>query len=148
MNRADKNNLLGQIGENIVYNYLRSADLNAFLSEDPYDSEKDIRVVEGRKEYTVEVKTQERFHMEAAFTVRTNQLKKCLSVDFLFFVETPSRDDYRVKVWYAPKREYTIYRTRDDREMILFPIDQMVPVATISETKLCDKMKKLSCSKW
>lgn len=80
----DKNKVLGNLGEEIVLDRLkRFSNLNNIhLSYDLYDSEKDIVFGDG----IVEVKTQVPFISKKAFTIRPNQLQKCLNVDHLFFV--------------------------------------------------------------
>lgn len=80
----DRNKALGNLGEEIVLDRLQrfSNRNNIQLSYDPYDSEKDI-VFDGG---IVEVKTQVPFISKKAFTIRPNQLQKCLNVDHLLFV--------------------------------------------------------------
>lgn len=138
--------MMGQLGEKIVKHY---AQQNGLLVEDSlsmYDSEKDLKI-NGR---TAEVKTQMRFFTQNAFTVKENQVRKCLNADLLYFVESPSRDDTSIKVWECSKedRQFRTYRTRDGRTMKLLDVDDMELIYVLDDPKIVREMKSFSNSEW
>lgn len=138
MTKEQKMDALGLAGEKIVTNMLNSLSdkLKIEHSIDKFDSEKDM-LVDG---YTVEVKTQVPFLMKNAFTFKPNQLKKCRSVDVLYFVSVPPpnhQDKWAGWIFRAdPKKfRYQNYTTKDGRNMILVPREQsgMFPVQKMSD---------------
>jgi hypothetical protein len=80
----DRKATLGTMGEKIVSNYYSRAGNIVEHSIDPYDSHKDL-LVDGKK---VEVKTQTRFVMKDCFTLKLNQIKKC--INGFYIVECPT----------------------------------------------------------
>lgn len=131
---------LGAIGESIVAYYT-----NATLSENKYDMEKDMILENGKK---IEVKTQNRHPWRHEFTVNTaysNQLKKCLEVDHLMFVEYDSSDE--VKIWECVDRSYNVFTTKSGRRMAGWPIKDMILYKTIVKPELAAAMRALSQSK-
>jgi hypothetical protein len=125
MNKTELMNEMGLAGEKIIINYLSEDGCKIKSSVDKYDSEKDL-LVDGKK---AEVKTQVPFIMKKAFTFKPNQLRKCRSVDVLYFVCVPAPrhsfkwEGYIFKV--DPKKFVTEnYKTKDGRDMILIPIEQ------------------------
>src|ERR1035437_9950264 len=89
-------NMMGDIGEALI-----CANFGGRLSTNKYDQEKDLIIVAtGEK---VEVKTQVRYRLKAMMTVQPNQLRKCLEVDRLMFVEYDDTDD--VRIWECVRRE-------------------------------------------
>ena len=84
--------VLGTIGE-IYYQAL----FGGLLSEYKFDGEKDLLQKDGK---FVELKTQSRYRPSDAFTVnkaKVNNLKKCLYVDRLIFIEYSLSDT--IMVW-------------------------------------------------
>lgn len=131
---------LGDIGEAIVAYYV-----DGVLSENKYDMKKDMVLSNGE---FAEVKTQNRHKWRHEFTVNlahSNQLKKCVSVDRLFFVEYDDSDD--IRVWECTNREYSTFTTKDGREMAGWPIKYMTLFKTITEASLARRMRQLSQSK-
>ena len=80
----DRKATLGTMGEKIVSNYYSRAGNTVEHSIDPYDRHKDL-LVDGKK---VEVKTQTRFVMKDCFTLKLNQIKKC--INGFYIVECPT----------------------------------------------------------
>ena len=80
----DRKAVLGTIGEKIVSNYYSRAGNIVEHSIDPFDSHKDLLVEVER----VEVKTQTRYYTKDCFTLKTNQLKKCMNG--FYIVECPT----------------------------------------------------------
>lgn len=80
--------IVGNIGEKIIANEFTKRKHSVEITLDPYDSTKDL-LVDGDKR--VEVKTGAPFvynklFKEGNLAFRKNQLRKCRSVDMLFFV--------------------------------------------------------------
>lgn len=136
---------LGKLGEDLV-----ASILGGKLSENKYDTVKDMTAL-GKN---VEVKTQNR-HPNGSFTVNAQHqtnLRKCLSVDRLIFVEYDSTPN--IKIYECTDREnYTMVSTRptqyepNGRVMVCWPISKMTHLRTISNPVLAQEMRELSGSK-
>lgn len=144
MNREDKINELGLMGEKVVINYLSSLGYIIEQSIDKYDSEKDL--LSNNKK--IEVKTQVPFIKEKALTFKPNQLRKCQNVEELYFVTVPSSTySYKWSGWIFkvdPKSfKHRTYRTRDGRDMILVNIEQeaVTPVHKIKDEYVKELIK-------
>ena len=112
---------LGDMGERIVANYLNEKGCKVKLSTDPYDSKKDMRV-DGK---TCEVKTQVPYVLKNGFTIKPNQLPKCLNADYFVIVQAPCDYLDKAAIWKIKKGfKYRSIITKDGREMILIPWDQ------------------------
>jgi|TARA_B110000211_G_C13544790_1_gene320972 hypothetical protein len=112
---------LGDMGERIVANYLNEKDCKVKLSTDPYDSKKDMRV-DGK---TCEVKTQVPYVFKDGFTIKPNQLPKCLDADHFLIVQAPCTRLDKAAIWSIREGfKYELIKTKDGREMILIPWDQ------------------------
>ena len=85
MERHQAIDILGRTGEKIIANMLIELGLNVQESIDHFDREKDF-LVDGKK---VEVKTEQPYVLMNCFSFRENQLRKCRSVDVLYFVSIP-----------------------------------------------------------
>ena len=150
-----KMQMLGNYGERIVGEVLRSIGYDVVYSDDPYDRKKDMTV----NGSTVEIKTQVPFYSERAFSVKGNQLQKCNSVDYIVFVAVPSMNMtgigrgnsidgniYTVDPQVAKWRRRT---TNDGRLMYLMDINQ--PGVTlchkITNQKILNSLTKLTVSK-
>lgn len=152
---------IGQVGEKIIRNYL--GKLKGVKVEDSinvFDSEKDavievevteddlqdsgsatIRAIYTDEEgktfilKTVEIKTCTPFVTKKAVTIRKKQLKKCRSVDELYFVTVPIKGfEYEYSGWilkFDPKTFHYDPKKVDDakepcgfREMCIIPVRQ------------------------
>ena len=137
---------LGKIGETLV-----SKLLNATLSENKYDTVKDMVELDGTN---VEVKTQNR-HPRGFFTInvehKTN-MNKCLTVDRLIFVEYDSTNT--IKIFECTDRSYEFIQTKPTlrepmgRIMAGFPISKMTLLKSIDDSNLASEMRSLSGSKF
>jgi hypothetical protein len=85
MTPSQRKEMLGAVGEGLVRRFFESQGLKVTMSEDKYDSEKDM-VVDGK---TVEVKTMLPIYKFKAFCLPVQQSRKCESVDRLIFIEVP-----------------------------------------------------------
>ena len=136
----DNKTSLGLAGEKIVRNYLTSQGHQVLDSVDPYDSTKDLKV-DGK---TLEVKTQVPFVFKRSFTVKPNQLKKCLNVDSLIFVQAPC-DKWEQCAIYQIKKgfSYSNYTTKDGTEMILIPMKDKTVVKLVEFKKQSEQYRTL-----
>ena len=145
MNKEELMNELGLAGEKIVINMLSGEGCRIESSINKYDSEKDL-MVDGQ--YKVEVKTQVPFIMKNSFTFKPNQLRKCRSVDVLYFVSVPAprhTDKWAGWIFRVEPKNFvtTTYRTKDGREMILINREQpaLIPVKKMSDEEARELQK-------
>jgi hypothetical protein len=141
-----KMNQLGIAGEKLVSNFFRRLGHKVEESLSTYDRVKDM-IVDGE---TCEVKTQQPFHTENAFTMKENQLTKCRNVAKLIFVEAPSRNSNSIKIWDVPKenRKFRIRVTEDGRTMYLLDKGRMDLLDKIEDAVIVNEMKSFSNSSW
>ena len=146
MNSELKMNMMGAAGEKIVSNFFRSIGRIVEESLSTYDNVKDM-TIDGE---TCEVKTQQLFHTENAFTMKKNQLTKCKNVDKLIFVEAPGPKSQCAYIWEAPKkyRKFRIRITKDGRNMYLLGRENMILLTSITDKVLINEMKGFSNSTW
>lgn len=145
MNKHEKMNATGMLGERLVAKYFRDKGHTVEESLDMYDSIQDMHI-DGQN---CEVKTQQPWHNENSFTIRENQLEKCVCADRLIFVETPSvYNDYTVQLWEFPrgKRQPKTKTTKAKRTMYLFNKDKGVLLQKITDEKIIDQFKRYSLS--
>jgi hypothetical protein len=131
---------LGTIGE-IYY----QAVFGGLLSEYKYDGQKDLIQEDGLH---VEIKTQSRLRGSDAFTVKktdVNNLKKCLYVDRLIFIEY-SLSDIIIIYECTNRRSVFSMTMNDDRLMACWPIDEMQILKKIKHPKLAAIMREFSKS--
>lgn len=132
--------ILGDIGE--VWYHVH---FGGTPSTNKYDSDKDHTDTDGTK---VEIKTQSR-HPYGCFTLDTaqkNQLKKCLEVDKLIFIEYSLSDTIVVYECTDRRGCYTTM-TEDGRRMACWPIEDLVIVTKYKNKKLAALMRNFSKSK-
>jgi hypothetical protein len=137
--------ILGRTGEKIIANLLNGLGLKVEESINHYDSEKDF-LVDGKK---VEVKTEQPYVMKNAFSFREKQLRKCRSVDVLYFVSVPPllNLDYKWGGWIfrAVPQDFTYYSytTRSGLKMYAVPIEQeaVVPVCKMKDHEIQELLK-------
>lgn len=147
LSENDKKTKTGELGERLVARYYRANGHNVEESLNLFDHTKDMTI----DEETCEVKTQIPWIKEDSFTIKENQVKKCLSVDRLIFVETPSKfNNYQVEIYEFPKekREPKVKVTRDNRKMILFEKKKGVLLTTITDDDIVNQFKRYSLSEW
>lgn len=101
----------GDLGEKLVAKYYRNIGSSVEESLDLFDYEKDMMI----NNQSCEVKTQQRWHLQRAFTIKPNQVKKCEDVDLLVIVETPSKyNNMSVVLYEFPKDKRKFYRKQTD----------------------------------
>lgn len=143
-----KTKLTGNLGEKLVAKYFRNKGLLVEESIDMFDQKKDMIVDE---KYTCEVKTQQVWHRENAFTVKPNQILKCMEVDLLIFVETPSKyNGNTVSMYQLPKdkRRARLDVTRDGRTMYLFSKSDTYLLDVIKDPVVVRQFNKYTISTW
>ena len=131
--------MVGDLGE-IVF----QACFGGIMSDDQFDSTKDL-VLDGK---TVEIKTQCRYKNIDAFTVNkahSTNLRKCLTVDRLIFVEYDSTNE--ITFFECTDREYFTVKTASGKMMACFPIDKMVVLKKLKNSKLANLFRCYSSSK-
>ena len=139
----------GDLGERLVARYFRNLGLHVEESIDLFDQKKDMVI--GLGKHTCEVKTQQLWHKENAFTVKPGQIAKCRDVDILIFVETPSKYNGNVVNLYdfpKDKRETRSLRTRDGRTMHLFKKENARLLDTISDSLIVDQFNRYTLYTW
>jgi hypothetical protein len=144
MTKEELMNELGLMGEKIVINLLNEEGRKVKTSIDKYDSEKDL-LADGKK---VEVKTQVPFIMKNSFSFKPNQLRKCRSVDELYFVSVPAgrhMDKWEGWIFKADPKEFvtTQYRTKDGRDMLLIAREQkaLTPIKRMTDEEMKELQK-------
>jgi hypothetical protein len=142
--------MMGRAGETIIVNYCTAAGQKVTVSEDQYDSQKDM-IIDGLK---VEVKTQVPYIYKNAFSFKPNQLRKCKNADRVIFISVPSKEkphhsDGKVYLIKSTEMKHYPYKTKDGRDMIAVPIDQedMDELFTLTE-KQCILLQSYSVSGW
>jgi hypothetical protein len=144
MTKDEMMNELGLAGEKIVINLLSEEGRKVKSSINKYDSEKDL-LADDKK---VEVKTQVPFIMQNAFTFKPNQLRKCRSVDILYFVSVPAgrhNDKWAGWIFKAEPKTFNTrnYKTKDGRDMILVDREQdaLTPVKKMTDEEMKELQK-------
>ena len=138
----------GDLGERLVARYFRNRGLHVEESIDLFDRKKDMVVDE---KHTCEVKTQQLWHKENAFTVKPGQIQKCRDVDLLIFVETPSKyNGNKVCLYEFPKdkRQTRVLRTADGRTMRLFGRENANLLETITDPIVVEQFNRYTLSTW
>jgi len=144
MTKDEMMNELGLAGEKIIINLLSEEGRKIQSSINKYDSEKDL-LADNKK---VEVKTQVPFIMQNAFTFKPNQLRKCRSVDELYFVSVPAShhtDKWAGWIFKADPKSFKTrnYKTKDGRDMLLVDREQdsLTPIKKMSMEEIKELQK-------
>jgi hypothetical protein len=138
----------GDLGEKLVARYYRDMGRSVYETMDLFDDKKDM-LIDGL--LSCEVKTQQPWHKEQAFTVKANQIKKCMSVDILIFVETPSKYNGNVvKLYEFPKNKRSTREcsTYDGRTMHLFDKKYATLLTTINDQIIVEQFNRYTLSTW
>lgn len=118
--------IVGSMGEKLVRNFLMQNGCIVEDSLDHYDSQKDF-LRDGR---LCEVKTLQPYVYKNALSFRKNQLRKCRSVDELYFVSLPplAAPDYEHggKIFLVKPDTFECfeYTTKSGLDMVGIPIIQ------------------------
>ena len=118
---VDNKQILGTIGEKIVANYMSRIGRIVEVATDPFDSTKDMKV-NGK---SLEVKTQVPYIIKKGFTIKPNQLQKCLNADYFVIVQAPCTHLDEAAVWKIKKGfKYELTKMKNGDERYLIPRDQ------------------------
>ena len=118
---TDKKTLLGGVGEKIVANYMSKQGIIVEQSVDPYDSQKDMKI-NGKP---LEVKTQVPFVYKKCFTLKKNQLNKCLNADYFVIVQAPCEYLNEAAIWKVKKGfTYNTVKLKGGGERLAIPMNQ------------------------
>ena len=118
---TDKKTLLGGVGEKIVANYMSKQGIIVEQSVDPYDSQKDMKI-NGKP---LEVKTQVPFVYKKCFTLKKNQLNKCLNAEYFVFVQAPCEYWNEAAIYQVESGfKYGTNRMKNGDERYTIPINQ------------------------
>ena len=137
----------GDLGEKLVAKYYRNIGSSVEESLDLFDYEKDMMV----NNQSCEVKTQQRWHIQGAFTINPNQVKKCEEVDLLVIVETPSKyNNMSVVLYEFPKDKRKFYRkkTNDGRWMYCIKTTLGKVLTTYTNPVIINQFNRYSNSSW
>jgi len=118
---VDNKQILGTIGEKIVANYMSRIGRIVEVATDPFDSTKDMKV-NGK---SLEVKTQVPFCTKKGFSIKPNQLPKCLNADYFVIVQAPCDYLDKAAMWKIKKGfKYELTKMKNGDERYLIPWDQ------------------------
>lgn len=145
-----KNKELGTLGEKIIANYFNSMGIISILSENPFDSEKDL-LIAGKN---VEVKTLVPMIKDKSFMIKRNQLNKIKNSYRTYFIAVPLNklnNPYSGKVYELDPTKMTTVDSLTEHliaDNICIPINQdaMRHIHTITNKHTLDYMKNLSTS--
>jgi hypothetical protein len=141
--------MLGAVGEGIVRRFFESQGCQVHMSEDKFDSEKDM-IVDGN---TVEVKTLLPIYKFNSFCLPVQQSKKCESVDRLIFIEVPDLPEDEVVILESivdpeVNRRYD-YRDYFNNEYCQFyRLTNLVEIGRIQDRNASTSMWNLSPSEY
>jgi aspartyl/asparaginyl-tRNA synthetase len=136
----------GTLGEKLVAKYFRDIGHKVDESLDLYDRIKDMTI----DDELCEVKTQQRWHSENAFSIGHNQLNKCKSVDRLIIVETPSKYKSKVTLYEYPKDRRRFYKkeTSDGRYMYLIKVSEGIELTSFTDPVIIKQFNNYSASSY
>lgn len=149
MNRQQRVEMLGAVGEGIVRRFFQSQGAQVVMSEDKFDSEKDM-VVDGK---TVEVKTLLPVYKFRSFCLPVQQSRKCESVDRLIFIEVPDLPEDDVVILESvvdteTNRRYD-FREHFNKEYCQFyRLTNLVEIGRIKDRNASTSMWNLSPSEY
>jgi len=150
MNSEYNKTQCGAMGEYLVRKVFSQMGYNVKLSDNPYDSEKDM-TINGK---LCEVKTQQRYHLKKMLTIRDNQINKCQNADILIFVEYPTlkSNDITIRMWIADKKETRqideIFFTRQGRKMAGYKTENLRLFYEFESREWSNKFHSVTNSKW
>ena len=140
MTRKERINEIGKIGEKLVRNLLLKNNKIVTLSEDKFDSVKDM-IADGQ---TVEVKTLVPIRIENAFCIGSDQITKCLNVDRFMIVEISRRDSITIYEFKNPRKPYRKLFNNDN--CYFFKLTEHDVYDTIHNESIAAELRALSPS--
>lgn len=149
MNRQQRVEMLGAVGEGIVRRFFQSQGAQVVMSEDKFDSEKDM-VVDGK---TVEVKTLLPVYKFRSFCLPVQQSRKCESVDRLIFIEVPDLPEDDVVILESvvdteTNRRYDFREHFNKQYCQFYRLTNLVEIGRIKDRNASTSMWNLSPSEY
>ena len=156
LTRDELKKKIGDMGEDAVREAFEALGSKVSMSEDYYDSVKDMAVTNDYGSNFVEVKTElpkawfRHPHYDGfteMFTIGVNQKTKCSEVDILMFVQIPYHQDECIKLYTAPhkdKRKFVKTNNTNGTNTIGIPIRECRLFATINDKDKANKLRDLS----
>lgn len=149
MNRSQRVEMLGAIGEGIVRRFFQAQGCQVQMSEDKFDAEKDM-IVDGK---TVEVKTLLPIYKYNSFCLPLQQSKKCESVDRLIFIEVPDLPEDEVVLLESIKdpetnRRYDFRDWFNNERCQFYRLTNLVEIGRIQDRNASTSMWNLSPSEY
>lgn len=142
MTKKERINKIGKIGENLVRNSLLKHHKIVTLSEDKFDSVKDM-IADGE---TVEVKTLVPIRIENAFCIGSDQITKCLNVNRFMIVEISRGDTITIREYKNPRNPYKKLFNGDD--CYFFKLTNGRVYDTIEDKSIAAELRALSPSNY
>lgn len=144
MNRSDRIKALGRIGEEVNRQYLELQGHTVIMSDDQFDSIKDM-TADG---LTVETKTLVKIKKYNAFCLGSSQSRKCEEVDRLFFIEIPTLPDDGIKIWESlkPRKYFEQFFNGDNCRM--YSLDSLLLCSIVYNIEQSTLLCELSPSKY
>lgn len=133
---------IGDIGEKLVKTSLLKYHNEVFVSENKFDSVKDM-VADGK---TVEVKTLVKIKIYDAFCVGSSQIIKCTNVDYLFFVEI-ARGDV-VNIYKSNKPRTPTKKWYNEDNCYFFKLTDLELYDTVQSETVSARLRELTPSKY
>jgi hypothetical protein len=144
MNRGEKIKRIGCIGEDINKHVLEKNGYVVVISENQFDSVKDMTA----NGLTVETKTLVKIKKYDAFCLGYSQWKKCDAVDRLFFIEIPSSPELGIKVWESLKPRKHFEMPFNNELCRMYEIKDLLLYDTVYNTQQAEELCELSPSKY
>ena len=120
----------GEIGESAVLEFFK----DAVRTHDWYDATKDGTI----NGMTYEVKTMRLNHVSQSFWIDQKQWPKCDSVDLLFFVKVPEKEEDGIILYLSinHKNKKSIAYPSDGRVCRKYPLTECIPLCTIRDSRV------------
>jgi hypothetical protein len=132
---------IGAIGEKIVFDLL-AAEHEVFMSEDKFDSVKDMLA----DSKTVEVKTLVPIKIFDSFCIGSNQIVKCMNADRLFFVEIGKGNG--IHVYESLKPRLPQRREYNSDTCYFFKLTELKLYGIVQSKSAANRLRALSPSKY
>jgi hypothetical protein len=140
MTRNERIQKIGKIGEELVQNSLLKHHKIITLSENKFDSVKDM-IADGE---TVEVKTLVPIRIENAFCIGSDQITKCLNVNRFMIVEISRGDIITIREYKNPRKPYRKLFNNDN--CYFFKLTEHNVYDTIHNESIAAELRALSPS--
>lgn len=144
INRSQRINEIGNIGEILVREYLTELGHHVLMSENKFDSVKDM-TSDGQN---VEVKTLVPIKKFNSFCLGSSQWNKCDNADQLFFVKIPDKPEDSIMIYESirPRKYRTLFYNNDNCRM--YPLTNLKLCVMIKDIELSTRLDELSPSKY